>query len=438
MGSPSRFLTVFSVLILSAAMSGCDSPAQRQQKMPNIILIMADDLGREAIGAYGCDEYSTPNIDRMAAEGALFTYAYSMPLCTPTRVQLMTGKYNFRNYIGFGLLDSSQHTFGNLLKEAGYKTCIAGKWQLRGNERQRKLAGGRIGSWPEGAGFDEYCLWQIDERGSRYKDPMVTMTGRKTSVFHGKYGPDIFVEFIEKFIDEHEKEPFFIYYPMVLTHDPFVPTPADPDFSDDEKHTRSDTTYFASMVHYADSFVGRILQKIDEKGLNDNTLVIFTGDNGTHRSVITEFRGRPFRGDKGQPTDAGTHVPLVMQWPGHLKAGTVSNALIDFTDFLPTFTDVAGAKLPAGFQTDGMSFYPLLEGKEFEGRDWIFCHYDPNWGGRKKARYVQNRELKLYEDGRIYNVEKDPLETELLEKRLLTERQRQIIEEFRVVLQKMQ
>ncbi len=429
-------LLMILAAILLATLSNCLARDTRQK--PNIIFIMADDLGREAIGAYGCDEYSTPNIDRLAKEGAKFNYCYATPLCTPTRVQLMTGKYNFRNYIGFGLLDPSERTFGNLLKDAGYTTCIAGKWQLLGNERQRKLAGGRIGSWPEGAGFDEYCLWQIDQRGSRYKDPMVTMTGRKTSVFHGRYGPDVFVEFIEKFIENHENEPFFIYYPMVLTHDPFIPTPADSAFAAPLKDMHSDTTYFASMVHYADSLVGRIVRKLDEKGLRDNTLIIFTGDNGTHRSVITQFNGKPFRGDKGRPTDAGTHVPLVVSWPGHVNAGTVSDALIDFTDFLPTLMDVAVAKIPRDFITDGMSFYPFLNGEKFEGREWIFCHYDPNWGNRKKARYVQNREWKLYGDGRIYNVKIDPRETDPLNEEQLTDKQKKFIEEFRAVLQKME
>ena len=429
-------LLMILAAILPATLSNCLARDTRQK--PNIIFIMADDLGREAIGAYGCDEYSTPNIDRMAEEGARFNYCYATPLCTPTRVQLMTGKYNFRNYIGFGLLDPSERTFGNLLKAAGYTTCIAGKWQLLGNERQRQLAGGRTGSWPEGAGFDEYCLWQVGQRGSRYKDPMVTMTGRKTSVFHGRYGPDVFVEFIEKFIENHENEPFFIYYPMVLTHDPFIPTPAGSAFAAPLKDMRSDTAYFASMVHYADSLIGRIMRKLDEKGLRDNTLIIFTGDNGTHRSVITQFNGLPFRGDKGRPTDAGTHVPLVMRWPGHVKAGTVSDVLVDFTDFLPTFMDVAGASIPEGFITDGMSFYPFLEGKAFAGRDWIFCHYDPHWGGRKKARYVQNRRWKLYGDGRIFNIETDPPEKNPLKKSNLTEDQQAVVEEFRTVLQRME
>src|SRR5690606_34265483 len=116
----------------------------------------------------------TPNLDRMAQEGMRFTHAYSTPLCTPTRVQLMTGKYNFRNYIGFGLLDKKEKTFADLLKAEGYVTGITGKWQLLGNEKQRALAGGKIGSTPEEAGFDQYCLWQVGKLGSRYKDVLIT------------------------------------------------------------------------------------------------------------------------------------------------------------------------------------------------------------------------------------------------------------------------
>ena len=199
-------------------------------RQPNIILIMADDLGYETIGAYGSKMYQTPNLDKMAREGMMFSHCYAMPLCTPSRVQLMTGKYNFRNYIGFGLLDPAERTFGHLMQDAGYKTCVVGKWQLLGNKRQQELASGRIGSWPKKAGFDEYCLWQIDTLGSRYKHPVLSISSEGTRKFEGGYGPDVFVEYIENFIEANSDKPFFLYYPMVITHDPFVPTPNHPDY----------------------------------------------------------------------------------------------------------------------------------------------------------------------------------------------------------------
>ena len=219
-----------SIYILCLAfifsLSACDEKkdSSNSQK-PNIVLIMADDLGYETIGAYGSKMYQTPNLDKLVEEGMRFDHCYSTPLCTPSRVQLMTGKYNFRNYIGFGLLDPAERTFGHLMQDAGYKTCVVGKWQLLGNKRQQELAGGRIGSCPNEAGFDEYCLWQIDKLGSRYKHPTLSISGEETRKIEGGYGPDVFLEYIEKFIERNSGKPFFLYYPMVITHDPFVPTP---------------------------------------------------------------------------------------------------------------------------------------------------------------------------------------------------------------------
>ena len=146
---------------------------EKDFRSPNIILIMADDLGYETLGINGSDDYQTPNLDKLAKEGMNFTQTYSMPLCTPSRVQIMTGKYNFRNYIGFGLLKPEEPTFAHYLKQSGYNTFVAGKWQLYGNAGQHELAGGQIGTLPESAGFDEYFLWQVQALGSRYKDPMI-------------------------------------------------------------------------------------------------------------------------------------------------------------------------------------------------------------------------------------------------------------------------
>ena len=161
------------ILIVVGFAAGCASQPQR----PNIILIMADDLGYETLGVNGSTSYQTPNLDALAEGGMRFTHAYATPLCTPSRVQLMTGKYNFRNYIGFGLLNPAERTFGHLLQDAGYRTAVVGKWQLYGNARQQELAGGRTGSLPQQAGFDEHSLWQVEERGPRFKDPHLDVAG---------------------------------------------------------------------------------------------------------------------------------------------------------------------------------------------------------------------------------------------------------------------
>ena len=141
-------------IVLTIVMMTCMEVVS--QEKPNVILIMADDLGYETLGAYGGTSYLTPNLDRLAEQGMRFDHCFATPLCTPSRVQIMTGKYNNRNYIGFGLLDPSEKTFGHYMQEAGYKTYIAGKWQLLGNQHQQKLAGNKIGTTPEKAGFDDY------------------------------------------------------------------------------------------------------------------------------------------------------------------------------------------------------------------------------------------------------------------------------------------
>ena len=230
---------------------------------PNVVLIMADDLGYEVLGAYGSKQYQTPHLDKLAQQGMRFDHCHSTPLCTPSRVQLMTGKYNDRNYIGFGLLDPKEKTFGHAMKEGGYKTCIAGKWQLLGNKGQQKLAGGKVGTTPDKAGFDSYCLWQIDQQGSRYKGPLVNTNGQSKE-YEAGYGPDVFVKHIEGFIEENKKEPFFVYYPMVLVHDPFVPTPDHPEFDTISPKKLNDPKYFGEMVSYMDKQVGKVIAALEQ------------------------------------------------------------------------------------------------------------------------------------------------------------------------------
>ena len=368
---------------------------------------MADDLGFETLACNGNSRNRTPNLDRMESQGMRFTHAYATPLCTPTRVQLMTGKYNFRNYIGFGLLDKSETTFAQLLKEQGYVTAVTGKWQLLGNERQRQLAGGRIGSYPEEVGFDEHCLWQVDQLGSRYKDPLIRTNG-KTKTHTGAYGPDVFEDFALNFIEKNRNRSFFLYYPRVLTHDPFQPTPRSATFEGfDGASNLSDTTYFKEMVEYMDGIVGRILDKVEELGIGPNTLIMFAGDNGTHRRVVSRVGDKEVWGNKGQTNKYGTHVPLIAYWKNVIQPGQVNTNLVDFTDMVPTFLDVAKAPPTT---TDGVSLYHQLLGRDGPVREWVYCSYNPNWGRLKASVWAQNKRWKLYGDGRFYNVEDDPEE----------------------------
>lgn len=403
--------TFLIVVVLFGCTSQPESTTETTPTPPNIILIMADDLGYETLSSYGGESYTTPNLDKLAQEGMLFERCYSTPLCTPSRVQLMTGMYNFRNYIGFGLLDPKEKTFAHYMQEQGYKTCIAGKWQLLGNEHQRNLANGAIGSLPAGAGFDDYCLWQVEQLGSRYKDPLLTIKDQGTKKFDGQYGPDLFTEYIQEFIKSNKDSSFFVYYPMVLVHDPFVPSPDHPDFTEFVSGSKvNDTTYFGDMMTYMDKKVGEIIQTVDEQGIRENTLIIFIGDNGTDTDVVSMFKGRKFRGDKGTPTDAGTHVPFIANWKGTIEAGKKNPNLVDFTDFLPSIMDIVQADSTLDLNADGTSFYAQLMDEDYQPRDWVFGHYDPNWGRFEPRRYVHDGNWKLYENGEFYDIAQDPLE----------------------------
>jgi len=305
----------------------------------NIILIMADDLGYECLKCNGSQSYKTPILDEMARTGVRFQHCHSQPLCTPSRVQIMTGQYNSRNYLEFGVLDPKQTTFAHILKKQGYKTCVAGKWQLW---REGK------GTLPQQAGFDEHCLWQVKDRGTRYANPTIQQNGVLKKNIEGQYGPDISCRFILDYIERNQRNPFFVYFPMALTHAPFEPTPDSPEWKTSKG--KKNNKHFADMVAYMDKIVGKILHKLDNLGLREQTLVLFTGDNGTPRTIASKVGDQTIQGGKGLTIDTGTHVPLIASWKGTALKGTVCDDLIDFTDILPTLLDAAKIKPPTGCQ----------------------------------------------------------------------------------------
>jgi len=399
-------------------MVACSTEAAER---PNIILIMADDLGTEGLGCYGGVSYQTPQLDKLAGEGLRFEHAYAQPLCTNTRVQLMTGLYNNRNWQSFGILDPEARTFGHYMSDAGYQTCIAGKWQLQSYDppdypgaELRRDTGMRV----ENAGFDQYSLWHIahtEDKGSRYAHPLINQNGRFLTETDDQYGPDLWVNFICDYLSEARQsdKPFFVYYPMALPHWPMTPTPDSPEWADPARRDEEDTRYFKDMVAYMDKCVGRIVDRVDELELTDSTLILFYSDNGTHVDIESQTTAGPIQGGKGLTTDAGTHVPLIARWPGTIAPGVNSN-LVDSTDFLPTLLSAAGQKPSVHDQLDGISFYPQLLGQDGPRRPWVFCHYDPRPGWDKDQfghiRFARDKRFKLYGDGRLYNVAADPLE----------------------------
>ncbi len=396
-----------ALLFLVSLLIGKPAPGAEASR-PNVILIMADDLGYETIGANGGTSYPTPALDRLAATGARFTHCYAQPLCTPTRVQLMTGQSNVRNYVRFGEMAPDAVTFASLLQKTGYATCIAGKWQL-----------GRTPDLPKRFGFDEHCLWQHTRRPPRYANPGLEINGAEKDFTGGEYGPDLINRHALDFMERKKDGPFLLYYPMLLTHSPYQPTPNskswDPQARGEEIHRRPE--HFGDMVTYMDKLIGRVVEKLDALGIRENTLLIFLGDNGTGRGTTSRMGDRVVTGGKGTTTRAGMHVPLIVNWPAAIKPGAVLHDLVDTTDFLPTLCEAAGIEPPPGLTLDGRSFLPQLRGRQGTPRDWIYSWYSPRQGNNRTVHeFAFDRNYKLYRNGKFFDLaadaeERKPLQT---------------------------
>lgn len=342
---------------------------------PNVILILADDLGAKELSCYGSKRHQTPNLDRMAAEGTRFETFYAMPLCTPTRVCLMTGQYGFRD--GFlGMQDpafkppgdspkadiGNHFTHADLMKSRGYVTAQAGKWQLSG----------KLPTLVRDTGFDEYLMWAYDHnlpegvkhpgkenggKASRFWHPSLIRNGEYLPTTPEDHGPNMFNDFVIDFAKRNKKKPFFVYYTSVLTHGPHLETP------DANNPGQRWPAGFKSNLEYLDHLMGKLLDGLKAEGLDENTYVIFIGDNGTGSD------------GKGTLTELGARVPCIIRGPG-VKRGLVSRAVADLTDIMPTLAEISGAELPKDIAFDGHSLMPVLRGEKESHRDWIYSHLD--------------------------------------------------------------
>lgn len=406
---------------------------------PNVIVILADDIGYEVPGVNGGSSYQTPNIDYMANTGIRFTQCRASPLCSPSRFALITGKYNFRNYTTWGVMNPNEKTLATLFKNAGYATLAAGKWQFDGGDASIRAVG-----------FDDYSVWNPYEiassgsQGSNYKDPRVYQNGAylPDSSTLGKYSDDLFTDYIKSFIETNQSNNFFIYYATCLCHAPYSPTPDDPAFASWNPADRlNDTVYFASMVRYMDKKIGEIITKLQELGLYDNTVILFSGDNGTPHHIFSVVDSTAVEGGKGSTLEAGIHVPLVVSWPNGITApGSVNNNLIDFPDVMATCADITSADV-SGFGTlDGISFYNQLTGTEYTPRPWSYNYYNPhtNSGNNKLREWVQDSVYKLYitvnNNYRFYNIKNDPNETTAIKKRNMTPAEKNTYNNFKNIL----
>jgi len=372
---------------------------------PNILFIMADDLGKEWLSCYGSEEHKTPHLDRLAEGGLRFQNAYATPLCTPTRHVLLTGRYPFRTgwtvhhdapRWGGQYFDWKREiTFARLLKSAGYATAIAGKWQVNDLRTHPDAL------WHHG--FDEHCVWTGFETGNppsaeRYFNPFIQHNGPRRT-YANRFGPDIFLEFLTDFITRNKDRSFCAYYAMVLPHTPFTKTPHN------LNSTAEGIPLFPGMVDYVDYLVGCLVKTLDRLKISEKTVVIFTADNGTVSGVKCRVNGREVNGGKASLSESGICVPFIANCPSLIPGGRVTSDLIDFADIMPTLVELVGAELPRGVTIDGRSFVGTLLNKcdSKPRREWIYSQL-----GSK--RVLRDKKYKLYWDGRFYNILKDPAE----------------------------
>jgi arylsulfatase A len=355
---------------------------------PNIVFILADDLGIDNLSCYGGDKYKTPRLDKLAADGTRFTRAYGAPLCGPSRAMIMTGRYAFRTGATnqdrvAKITPEDEIMMPKLLKTAGYATASIGKWS-------------QFGLTPADFGFDTYLTykgsgiyWNTQPKGKEY-----LLNGETVALKDKEYMPDVMHKLFVDFIAEHRDSPFYVYYSLSSVHTDILPTP---DSAPDSKDLYGDN------MAYLDKTVGRVVDDLERLGLSKNTVVVFVGDNGTTKKGAGTLTvgGREIDGNKGSMMEGGSLVPMIANWPGTTPAGKVSADLIDFSDFYPTFASLAGAKLPEGVTIDGQSFAPQLLGQPGQPRDWAFVQLARMW-------YVRNAGWKLNEKGELYDLSDAP------------------------------
>lgn len=390
---PIVFLTLICVLFSS----GLKANNHNKQGKPNIIFIMADDLGYGDLGSYGQKMIKTPNLDKLASEGIRFTQAYAGgPVCTPSRCVLMTGLHNGHSAARDNIphyhtyLKADDLTIAEVLKSAGYRCGGVGKWSLGDPGTEGEATNQGFDMWFGYLNQDHAHYYyteylddsEQDSNGYRYELPDNSSTRKH-------YSHNLIADRALQFIKESKDQPFFLYAAFTLPH--FSSGSEDKDrftvpstFPYSDMNWNSQSKKYAAMVHMLDEDVGRIVQLVDELGLNENTLIIFTSDNGGHDVIWKEFdTNGPLKGYKRDLTEGGIRVPFIARWKGTIPEGDTSNEIIAFQDMLPTFTELAGQKKPEGI--DGISVVNALSGKkQIEKHDYLYWDY-----GHCRERYDQ-------------------------------------------------
>ena len=410
---------------------------------PNLIWIMADDLGYADLGCYGQKVITTPNLDRMAKEGLRFTHFYSgATVCAPSRSVLMTGLHHGHTRIrgnagqknpGAQALKEGDVTVASVLKKAGYQTALIGKWGL-GN------IGEAESGLPRKQGFDYFYGYLSQHHAHNHfpdylwrnesKEPLSNIivpvgedgAGYATEAIH--YADDLFTDDALKFVAENKAAPFFLYWSMVIPHAnnergkilgdgahvPDYGPYADKDWPKQDKGQ-------AAMITRLDSYVGRMMEQLKSLGIADNTLVIFTSDNGPHNESkhdLTRFNpAGPYTGIKRSLTDGGIRVPFIAWWPGKVAPGETDHVGY-FPDWMPTAAQLAEADAPE--KTDGISLVPLLTGKAGEQKKHDFLYWEFHEGGFKQATLYQGRWKGIRQGGPEASVQLFDQQTDVAEK----------------------
>ncbi len=396
----------------AGSLAGAASAAQAPRRKPNILFILADDLGYGDLGCYGQRLLPTPNLDRLAAEGTRFTQAYSgSTVCAPSRCALMTGLHTGHARVRGNArvpLEPSDRTVAALLKEAGYRTAIFGKWGL-GNANTTGV--------PNLQGFEEWFGY-LDQQHAHSYYPQQLWDNQRERIIAGnlgarrEYSHDLFTDHALKFLDARRDDPFFLYLAYTIPHannelgrdtGNGMEVPSDAPFTN--KPWPAQERNFAAMVARLDADVGRILDRVKSLGLEKDTVIFFTSDNGPHREGGHDpdffHSSGPLRGIKRDLYEGGIRVPMLARWPGHIPAGRVSDDIWAFWDFLPTAAELAGVRPPAGI--DGISVLPALLGKPREPAPYLYWEFHERGfnqaaraGDWKAVRFGRSRPVELY------------------------------------------
>lgn len=436
-------LTLMLVLFASCNTSKKDKP---EGSKPNIIYIMADDMGYADIGCYGQEFIQTPNIDRLAKEGMRFTQHYAgNTVCAPSRCALMTGKHMGHAEVrgnkqapgsGQWPLQKGTPTVATYLKKAGYKTAMIGKWGL-GNENTT--------GDPNLHGFDYYMGYLDQVLAHNYFPEFLIRNGERvyldnevkyldSTAWHKglgsystkkvEYSNDIFAEEALNYIEENSDTTFFLYLPVTIPHDNGEELPGEwnevPDFGIyANKDWPKAQKGYAAMITRLDGYIGRIMQKLKDEGIDDNTIVFFTSDNGPmpdpDRTYTQFFNSNgPYRGGKRDLYEGGIRIPLIARWPGKIQPDTKSGLVSAFWDFLPTACELAG--VPVNESIDGISFLPALLGKEQPKHEYLYWEFT-ELGGKQAILKDQWKAVRnnVFADPNslpeLYNLNTDPGET---------------------------